>query len=49
MSCVLVMAHRSLSKCDRSSKYNNPNNSIIEVKIMTIMRQRISVCEFRVV
>jgi len=24
-SCVLVAANRSLSKCDRSRKYNNTN------------------------
>ena len=46
VSCVLVVTHRSLSKCDRSRKYNNPNNEIIVIKI-TIVCQRISVCDFR--
>ena len=46
VSCVLVVAHRSLSKCDRSRKYNNPNNKIIVAKIKTLCRS-ISVREFR--
>ena len=46
MSCVLVVAHGSLPKCDHSRKYNNPNNEIIVIKIITIVCQRISVCDF---
>jgi len=42
-----VAAHRSLSKCDRNRKYTNPNNTIIVVKIIAIVFQRISVCELR--
>jgi len=29
VSCVLLVAHRSWSKCDRSRKYNNPNKLIV--------------------
>jgi hypothetical protein len=46
VSCVLVVAHCTLSKCDRSRKYNNPNNKIIVMKIITILCQRISLCVF---
>ena len=45
MSSVLVAAHRSLSKCKRNRKYPTPNNTIIVVKIIAIVCQRISVCE----
>jgi len=45
VSSVLVAAHRSLSKCKRNRKYPNPNNTILVVKVIAIVCQRISVCE----
>jgi len=47
VSCVLAVTHRSLSKCDRSKNYTNPNNKIIVMKIIKFVCQRISVCDFR--
>jgi hypothetical protein len=47
VSCVLVVAPRSLSKFDRSRKYNNNNNNnkIIVINIIRIVCQCISVCD----
>jgi len=48
-TCIVLcfgVAHRSLSKCDRSRKYNNPNNKIIVINIITICGS-VFQCDFR--